>query len=198
MATYWKIIDGSPDFIIGGGDYKDPSTGKTHPHPSRMSADQCAALDIAPEGTPQVMPDARYYSFTETPALVDGEVIKTYPGPTPKDLATVKAAKISDAAAARYAAEIGGITVSGMTVQTDRDSQALIMAARILAKEDANYTVKWKTASGFVVLDATQTIALADAVRAHVQGCFDAESDHITAINALNLAQDVIDYEVIY
>ena len=69
-----------------------------------------------------------------------------------------------------------GITVGGVNVDTDDLTQQRIMATRILAKEDENYTVNWKTESGFVELNATQVIAVADAIRTHVQKCFDAEA----------------------
>jgi len=69
-----------------------------------------------------------------------------------------------------------GITVSGVAIGTDDLTQQRIMAARILAKEDATYTVRWKLPGGFVTLDAPTIIAIADAIRAHVQACFEAEA----------------------
>jgi len=89
------------------------------------------------------------------------------------------------AAQKRRAKEIGGITVNSVPVYTDPESQAKLHAARTAAKEDAGYTVKWKGAGGvFFTLNATQIIAIADAVRAHVQACFDAEEAVANAINA--------------
>lgn len=88
-------------------------------------------------------------------------------------------------AAKRYDVETGGISVGDVTVDTTRESQMMIMAARTLAKEDANYTVNWKTADDtFATLDATTIIAVADAVRVHVQACFDNEKTLLEAINA--------------
>lgn len=76
----------------------------------------------------------------------------------------------------RRVIEVGGTLIAGVHVYTDPESQAKLHAARTAAKEDANYTVKWKTSVGtFATLDATQIIALADGVRAHVQNCFAAE-----------------------
>jgi len=62
-----------------------------------------------------------------------------------------------------------------MTIQTDRESRANIMGARIAAKEDSQYSVTWKTADGFQTLDADTIINASDAVRAHVETCFNAE-----------------------
>jgi hypothetical protein len=84
----------------------------------------------------------------------------------------------------RWRVETGGITINDMLVPTDRDTQSKLIAARILAKEDATYSIRWKLASGFVTLDAATLIAIADGVRAHVQACFDREDEIVTDINA--------------
>ena len=76
----------------------------------------------------------------------------------------------------RFEKENGGIDVGGMTVQTDRGSRPDLIGARIKAKEDAAYTVKWKTPNGFVTLNAATIITLADEVESHVQKCFAAEA----------------------
>jgi hypothetical protein len=79
-------------------------------------------------------------------------------------------------AAKRYEIETGGIAVNGIIIPTDRDTQMKMMAARIRAKEDAAYTVNWKTPAGFVPLNSNSVIAIADAMAAHVQACFDHEA----------------------
>ena len=71
------------------------------------------------------------------------------PEPTFDELKTQKKA---DIAAARYVAETGGVTVSGATIDTDRDSQALITGAALAAVIDNSYSLNWKTESGFVHL----------------------------------------------
>ena len=112
-----------------------------------------------------------------------------------KSLGDCKAAKLAQLAAHRYAQETGGITVSGVPVKTDRESQSLMTAARIIAKEDSNYSVNWKAGAGFVTLNAATLIAIADAVRGHVQDCFDSEKVHTDAINALTTAAAVDAYD---
>lgn len=74
------------------------------------------------------------------------------------------------------------INIGGVLITPDDITQQRIMAARIIAKEDPSYTVNWKTNSGYISLDANTIIAISDAIRAHVQKCFDAEktvSDNI-------------------
>lgn len=98
--------------------------------------------------------------------------------------AEAKAEAKAAVAARRYDAEIAGTTVHGLPVQTDRASQALVTGAALAASLDPDYTVKWKTAAGFVDLSAAQIIGIAQAIRAHVQACFDREAELGTAIDA--------------
>ncbi|OFB60465.1 hypothetical protein JS73_03890 [Synergistes jonesii] len=101
----------------------------------------------------------------------------------------LKAKKRAEMAAARYAAEISGITLSGAVIRTDRESQALITGAALAASHDENYSVTWKAKNGFVTLTAAQIIAVAQAVRAHVEACFDREAELQTAIEAAESAE---------
>ena len=106
-------------------------------------------------------------------------------------LAGVKAAKKQEIAAARYAAEIAGVAVGGVTVRTDRESQALITGAALKATQDGTYSCTWKAESGFVTLNAGTIIAVADAVRTHVQTCFDAEAAKCMLIDAAQTVEDI-------
>jgi hypothetical protein len=85
-------------------------------------------------------------------------------------------------AARRYTAEMAGTTVQGMAISTDDRSQGLITGAALAAMLDADYTIKWKTAEGFVELTGAQIIGVASAVRAYVQACFDREADLLAAV----------------
>lgn len=98
--------------------------------------------------------------------------------PTPS-----QAEQLAAIAAKRFTVETGGITVQGLPIDTSRDSQNLITGAALAADRDPAYSVKWKTAGGFVELSATQLLALADAVRKHVQACFNREADLADAVD---------------
>ena len=84
--------------------------------------------------------------------------------------------------ARRYTAEVGGTTVSGMPIVTDDRSKSLITGAALRATRSADYILRWKTADGFVDLNADQVIAVADAVSDHVQACFNRESALLDAV----------------
>lgn len=83
----------------------------------------------------------------------------------------------------RYNVEVGGISVGSVNIQTDRQSRSDLIAARIKAVEDNTYSVLWKTPAGFVELDASTLILIADAVENHVQNCFRAEKNVLDNFN---------------
>ena len=97
-------------------------------------------------------------------------------------------------AAVRYLHETAGITVNGVSIDTNRDSQALITAAALSAVIDPTYACIWKALSGPVELTATQLIAVATAVRAHVQACFDRECQLLEALAEGTYTIDMLDH----
>ncbi len=121
---------------------------------------------------------------------LDGQGHPVLQAPAP-DNSTERCAR--DIAARRYLAEISGITVNGMPLDTGRDSQALVTGAALAAVIDSAYSCQWKTASGFIDLDAQQIIAIASAMRAHVQACFDREAALLDALEAGTYTDDQLD-----
>jgi len=87
-------------------------------------------------------------------------------------------------AAERFRREGTGVTVEGLSIETTRDSQALIASTGLSAVLDPDYRCNFKTAAGFVEIGSAQIIAIAKAVRAHVQACFDREHALLQAIEA--------------
>jgi len=93
----------------------------------------------------------------------------------------------------RWQAEVAGIDVGGMHIDTGRDSQALITGATVQAMLDPNYSLRWKTSTGFVDLTAEQIIGVATAARAHVQACFNREAELLDALEAGTFAPEMLD-----
>ncbi|MEI2387628.1 DUF4376 domain-containing protein [Breoghania sp. JC706] len=87
-------------------------------------------------------------------------------------------------ASIRFGAETGGLVVDTMEIATDRDSQGKILAARVKAGADADFTTTWKALNGWFSLDAAAIVAMSDAVLAHVATCFAAEETVAAAIDA--------------
>ena len=114
-----------------------------------------------------------------------------HPAPVPSfdELKTAKRDKI---AAARYEAETGGCTVDGVTIATDRGSQALLTAAVVTARLDVEFKTRWKCADGhFVTLDAMQLRAIGDAVTAHVEACFAREGELCEQIDTAQTPEEL-------
>ncbi len=91
------------------------------------------------------------------------------------DIEKLKQMKLAEIADKRWRAETSGITVAGVEIATDRENQALLMGAVLAAQDNPEYVINWKAKNGWVVLDAATILAVADAVRTHVQACFDRE-----------------------
>ncbi|WP_022722935.1 DUF4376 domain-containing protein [Rhodopseudomonas sp. B29] len=133
--------------------------------------------------------DADYKAFSAT----------TAPTPWPRDAAAVQTSAAlqevlapyglfvdlaSYAAARRYTKEIGGIVVSGMSIDTSRESQSMIANAYSYVQASNAESVRFKAASGWVTMSADQIKAIALAVGAHVQAAFKIESDLADGIAA--------------
>lgn len=82
----------------------------------------------------------------------------------------------------RYGKETKGITVDGIAINTERDSQAMITGAALSAVLDDTYVCRWKTPNGFVDLTASELISVSQSMRKYVQACFDRESELVEAI----------------
>jgi hypothetical protein len=93
----------------------------------------------------------------------------------------------------RWQAEVAGIDVGGMHIDTGRDSQALITGATVQAMLDPNYSLRWKTVAGFVDLTAEQIIGVATAVRAHVQASFNREAELLEALEAGTFTPEMLE-----
>lgn len=146
---------------------------------------ECDPFGPIPRGTQIEPPDLTGTQVARW--IVTGwEVLPEYPTPP---IAQITA---DDIAARRYDAETDGTIISGMPIDTGRDSQALITGAAVSAMLDPDYTVRWKTGDGFVELTAEQIIGVATAVRSHVQDCFDREAELLAALDGGTLTPEML------
>lgn len=100
-------------------------------------------------------------------------------------------------AARRYVAEVSGTTYGGMNIETDETTQGKILGAVVAAMLDPAYTVLWKLSDDtFVTLDAAQITAIAQAVRMHVQSCFDHEAALSALIDAATSMTDLYSVDI--
>ena len=121
--------------------------------------------------------------------VADGALMEIPPYvPTVEEL---KERKLAEIAAARFQAETGGVEIQGMRIPTDRQSQGMITGAALQASLDPAYVCQWKTAGGFVTLDAAAILAVAGAVRAHVQAQFDREAELAGAVAVATTGEEL-------
>jgi len=107
-------------------------------------------------------------------AVEAGTIIRTSTPLTAK----ARTDKKGQIAASRYGSETSGVTLNGMTVKTDRESQSMLNGAFALVQFDPTKVVKWKMENGaFIQLDASAITAIAMAVTDHIEQCFNKEAD---------------------
>jgi hypothetical protein len=111
-------------------------------------------------------------------------------------VAELQQTKLSELAALRYQHETAGITMNGMTIETDRESQALITGAWAAAVINPSVLIDWKGVNGWVQINSTTILLIALDVANHVQACFSTERLHSEAIAALETAELVLAYDL--
>lgn len=120
-------------------------------------------------------------------------------------LAQVKAAKLAELDDYRWQVEVGGADFGGVPIRTDANSQAKITAAWALANADPGYYIPvWEVAPGvFWPLPNETILAMAAAVRAHVQETFNRKAvlypviqdlSTIEAVQAFDVATQWVEY----
>lgn len=150
------------------------------------------SYEITENGMPYHVPVGHpLFADVDEYALEHPDRVTLEPEPEPPTLEEVKAAKKAEIAAARWAAEVGGVTIQGMTIDTSRESQGLVTGAALQAVVDSSYVCRWKTSAGFVELSAEMIMAVAGAVRQHVQACFDREAVLVAQVDAAGTAAAV-------
>jgi hypothetical protein len=163
MTRYALVID---DQVVEERNYATP--------PAVKLVNNKPMLREIEEVTAPYDPETQTYTISRT--ITNTKVIDTWVV-TDKPREAIDARLLAALAAHRYAVETGGTTVGGVPLNTDRDTQAVLTAARTLAKEDSGYSVKWKAANGsFFTLNSATIIAAANAVAAYVQKCFSSEA----------------------
>lgn len=154
------------------------------------------AYTNSPSGREELRQDCEAQNASEILSRVlevwgNASTIADEPLPPEPTLDELKAQKKDAIAAARYGTETAGTTVNGITIDTGRDSQALITGAAVAAMLDDDYSLNWKTAAGFIHLTSSEIIAVAQAVRVHVQTCFDREGELVALVDAAQTAEEL-------
>ena len=173
--------------------------GLTRTALDELDTEQLAELGIYPatEVKPVISTATQVYGEPKI-TLDGGKAIAVYPvidktkEQLAEELAGAKEAKLAELANARWEQETGGLTLpDGTVIKTDRESQALLTGAALKAMQDPEYSCWWKSGDDWVRLDASAILAIADAVRTHVQACFDRERQLYAMVEAAQTASEV-------
>ena len=104
----------------------------------------------------------------------------------PTNLVAVQTYYLGLLATKRYNIESGGMNFNGAVIPTDDRGRANVDAVSLAATRDPTFVLNsWKVANGvYITLNATQIVALGNALLAFVQACFDNEKALSAQINA--------------
>lgn len=131
-----------------------------------------------------------------------GKVTEEFvPEPVPPTLNEIRAEALQAVKDRSWRAEISGLRLNGLSIPTDRQSQAMITGAVVASLLNPDETIRWQTGDStpdgapvFADLDADRLRAVGLAVRAHVQACFDLREAKCAAVSALKSAEAVADW----
>ncbi len=116
--------------------------------------------------------------------------------PPPPTLEEIRTAKLASLAAYRWQRETAGITVGGVVIKTDRESQSLLNGAlKLFDLDPVLGGIDWKGENRWVLVNKATLEAVGLAVGAHVQACFTREKVHAEAIEALTTAEAIEAYD---
>ncbi|SDI53869.1 DUF4376 domain-containing protein [Pseudomonas panipatensis] len=109
------------------------------------------------------------------------------PAPTAEEMK----AKIAER---RWQQVQAGTNADGVHLDTSDTSQVKITGAALEATLDSTYSCDWKAADGsWVTLSATQILAIARAMRAYIQACYDREKALAEEVDAGTFTEAMLD-----
>jgi hypothetical protein len=134
-----------------------------------------AIIDFCPVGffARVTVPNAQTLDLTSMVGVTGTDA--PTPLPVGDELAEAKQTKLREIAAWRFAMEVRGVSFNGVTVRTDRESQATLANALLSMREGFVQEVDWKGANGWAKVTQEQLAAIASAVSQHVQQSFSCE-----------------------
>lgn len=139
-------------------------------------------------GVPSLEIDASVQNILE---IIDGAVAYK-PDYQTTLLTKAKTAAKTQLAANRYAKEIGGMTIDGAAIHTDRESQAMLNAAYVMAVNgNLEAGTIWKGSDGWHALTKQNVIDLSIAVKNYVEALFAAEKTKYDLIEAAETVEAV-------
>jgi hypothetical protein len=124
----------------------------------------------------------RHNSLAASGRYTDEQIASLQPQPSADSLATGLLAYSADK---RWQTVTGGMTINGMSIQTDDQTRQVLTSAVVLAQLNPTTMIQWKTSTGdFVELTSGQVIVMGQTVATHTQYCYTTESNLAQQIQA--------------
>ena len=133
---------------------------------AHLAADTIGARLVVPVTTPQPRPIGIAVDVRMT--IREDDVLREYI-PKPSVLRPRLAARIPER---RWEIETGGIEVGGLRIATDDRAKTLLGQLAGRASRDKKFTTRFKTAAGWMAVNAAQLIEIDNAVANHVNAAF--------------------------
>ena len=97
----------------------------------------------------------------------------------------------------RYTVEVGGMTLpNGVTIETNRESQAMITQAVASMRNGYLSYVDFKASNGWIQLDLPNLDYIGSETAKHVQRCFTVEKNKTNEILALTTVEELMAYDL--
>jgi len=163
------------------------------------------------EEKPEFAPNIVLVDITDRPEIQEGwsydEATGEFTPPKPStlhvwdgnkwviDIEQLKAKKIAELADARWREETGGYIYNGHEFHSDRESQDRVFQAYMASLSDPNFTVTWKTKTGWLEMTASDFIALYNEFQTFLQGLYQKEKNLQALVEAATTIDELNEIE---
>ena len=107
------------------------------------------------------------------------------------DINFLKQGKLQELANNRWQEETAGYTYNGHEFHSDRESQNRVFQAYMASLSDPNFTVTWKTKTGWLEMTASDFIALYNEFQTFLQGLYQKEKNLQEQIEAATTIEEL-------
>ena len=111
------------------------------------------------------------------------------------NLEQFKAEKIAELANVRWQEETRGYIYKGHEFHSDRESQNRVFQAYMASLSDPNFTVTWKTKTGWLEMTASDFITLYNEFQAFLQGLYQKEKALQEQVKAATTIEELNEIE---
>lgn len=167
--TRYALVKGSEILSYGGPEVVNRDQ-------SKLAAGKPRWLPVTEAGDPPAYDPAKQTLSGPVETVSGGAVVLSW-ALANLTIAQRKERMLAALADRRWQVETGGVTLGGLTIPTDRETQSIVArAVNAFGDGDITGPIDFKTPAGFVQIDEATMRAIKAAGAAHVQACFTREA----------------------